>query len=201
MIKQIVKTTDPAMRNLMRLAHTFAGLLTLCCILGCQSRSAIQAEKRDIDDRQRQQAISMHRYHVYKVIDGDTFWVKNVHGQQIKVRLIGVDAPETRNAFHKRKHPLGKACKEYLADLIANRDITLAFDVDSLDRYGRTLAYAYLSNGIFVNENILRNGYGVMMTIPPNVQFVDAFREAQEKAREEEIGLWKIYRTEDEIDF
>jgi len=184
-------------RNIFAVIVLFTGYT----IQGCQSRSSLQAEKlsnaREIDRQPKSQNL----YHVYKVIDGDTFWVKDDNHQQIKIRLIGIDAPETRNAFYKKKHPLGKVGKEYLIKLIGGKEIRLDFDVDSLDRYGRTLAYAYSSTGLFINEELVRNGYAIIMTVPPNVQFVEEFYEAQKLARKERLGLWESNLSEDEIKF
>lgn len=128
---------------------------------------------------------------VYKVVDGDTFWVKNRHGNKVKIRLIGIDAPEDRNAFHKKKHPFGILSKRYLDSLILNKNIRLEYDVDSLDRYGRTLAYAYL-NDLFINENMIKNGYALLMTVPPNVRFAPQFVEGQNYARSNRLGLWNL---------
>lgn len=133
---------------------------------------------------------------VYKVVDGDTFWVKNGRGKNVKIRLIGIDAPEDRNAFHKKKHPFGKTSKHYLDSLILHKQIRLEYDVDSLDRYGRTLAYAYLDD-IFINASMIKNGYAVLMTIPPNVRYEPQFVEEQHYARTNRLGLWKLYDNPD----
>jgi len=126
---------------------------------------------------------------VYKVVDGDTFWVRNRQGNKVKIRLIGIDAPEDRNAFHKKKHPFGIVSKRYLDSLILDKNIRLEYDVDSLDRYGRTLAYAYLHD-VFINENMIKNGYALLMTVPPNVRYASQFVEGQNHARLNRLGLW-----------
>ncbi|MEN5085214.1 thermonuclease family protein [Sphingobacterium faecium] len=131
---------------------------------------------------------------VYKVIDGDTFWVKNKKGKNLKIRLIGIDAPEDRSAFKKKKHPFGKVSKGYLDSLIHDQEIRLEYDIDSLDRFGRTLAYAYLDD-TFINEALIKYGYAVLMTIPPNVRYVSQFIEGQNYARSNQLGLWKLYEN------
>jgi len=129
---------------------------------------------------------------VFKVVDGDTFWVKNGIGKNVKIRLIGIDAPEDRNAFHKKKHPFGITSKRYLDSLILHKEIRLEYDVDSLDRYGRTLAYAYL-NDTLINAEMIKNGYALLMTIPPNVCYESLFVEGQQYARSNRLGLWDLY--------
>lgn len=133
-------------------------------------------------------------YHVSEVVDGDTFWVQQQDGQTFKVRLIGIDAPETKNVFNKRKHPFGEISKKYLDDLLkTNPFVRLQFDIDSLDQYGRTLAYVYLgSTNIMLNELLIEEGYAILMTIPPNVMFEKRFTDAQEKAKANQAGIWNV---------
>lgn len=123
---------------------------------------------------------------VTKVIDGDTIRIST--GETI--RLIGIDAPESRNAFKKVKEPFGKKSKQYLTDLLLNKQIRLDYDVARRDRYGRTLAYVYLMDSTFVNEKLVREGYATVMTVPPNVKFAERFVKAQREARSSNRGLW-----------
>ncbi len=68
--------------------------------------------------------------------------------------------------------------------------ITIEFDAQQTDRYGRLLGYVYLSNGKMLNEEIVKAGYANIMTIPPNVQYQDRFLKAYREAREGKRGLW-----------
>ena len=130
-------------------------------------------------------------YPVSRIVDGDTFWVDNESEKGIKIRLTGVDAPETRNSRNKLKAAFGDESTRYLTDLIAGKMVRLEYDVDTLDQYGRTLAYVYLEDGTFVNATMVRHGYATVMTTPPNVRYADTFVELAEKARKIEMGLWK----------
>jgi len=129
-------------------------------------------------------------YRVTKVVDGDTFWVSNGSPRDVKVRLIGLDAPETRKSGHKDVGYYGEEAKEYLTELLLGEWVQLVSDVDSLDRFGRTLAYAYLEDGTFVNAELIKNGYAVILTIPPNVKHADFFQELQAEARRYKRGVW-----------
>ncbi|HEY8388608.1 MAG TPA: thermonuclease family protein [Parasegetibacter sp.] len=128
---------------------------------------------------------------VTKVIDGDTFWVENKDKQRYKVRLTGLDAPEITKSARKEIGPYGEKAKEYLTRMIDGKWIRMMRDVDSLDRYKRTLAYVYLEDGTFVNAELIRNGYAKVLTIPPNVKFADFFVKLQREAIERNRGLWK----------
>ncbi|MFZ2338815.1 MAG: thermonuclease family protein [Bacteroidales bacterium] len=129
-------------------------------------------------------------YPVSRIVDGDTFWVDDGSEKGMKVRLTGVDAPETRNSRNRVKAAFGDESTRYLIDLIAGKRVRLEYDIDTLDRYGRTLAYVYLEDGTFVNASVVRNGYATVMTTPPNVRYADTFVELAQKARKHNRGLW-----------
>jgi micrococcal nuclease len=128
---------------------------------------------------------------VTKVVDGDTFWVDDGSEKGEKIRLIGVDAPESKNVFKKKQGSYGKEAKEYLQNLLKGQRVKLEYDIDHTDQYGRTLAYVYLQDGTFVNAELVKNGYAMVMTVPPNVKFADEFVKLQQEARENNRGLWK----------
>lgn len=130
-------------------------------------------------------------YQVSKVVDGDTFWIINAKGENEKIRLIGVDAPESRKTGKKDIGFYGKESKAYLEQILTGRKVRLEYDVSKYDRYKRTLAYVYLENGTFLNAHLIKNGYASVMTIPPNVKYADLFVKLQKEAREKKRGLWK----------
>jgi micrococcal nuclease len=129
-------------------------------------------------------------YAVTKVVDGDTFWVDDGSVKGLKIRFIGIDAPESRNTGNKVKAYYGEECKTYLTNLIGGKKVRFEYDVGRLDRYGRTLAYVYLEDGTFVNAQLVINGYATVMTIAPNVKYAKVFTELAREAREKKKGLW-----------
>ena len=70
------------------------------------------------------------------------------------------------------------------------KEVRLEYDVQRRDRYRRLLAYVYLEDGTFVNAELLRQGYAQLLTIPPDVKYVDLFVRLQKEAREAGRGLW-----------
>ncbi|MFP3387780.1 thermonuclease family protein [Brevibacillus sp. SIMBA_040] len=124
---------------------------------------------------------------VKRVVDGDTFEVES--GE--KVRMIGMDTPETVKPNHPVE-PYGKEASHFTKELLSGQKVTLKFDVEPYDKYKRLLAYVYLSDGTFVNEKLVRDGYARIMTIPPNVAKADLFLEAEREAREQNRGLWGL---------
>ena len=132
-------------------------------------------------------------YKVSKITDGDTFYVTTSSSEKYKIRLIGIDAPETRNVGTKvRKEYFGAEAKIFVTQLLKNKKIKLTFDVQKTDRYGRVLAYVYLENGIFLNQYLVEKGYAVVSTFPPNVKFVEIFTKAEKLARNKKLGLWNM---------
>lgn len=167
-------------------------LFFLMLITSCQTQNVQQTEDFDKDFKTEMYNNSS-VFQLDKLIDGDTFWVLNHKKESVKIRLIGIDAPEVKNVFRKKKHPFGAESKRYLDSLlISNRYLKLTFDVDSLDQYGRTLSYAFLNDGTFLNKYLVKNGYATLMTVSPNVKYEKEFVAAQEYARENKLGFWRL---------
>ncbi|MBF0485962.1 MAG: thermonuclease family protein [Candidatus Omnitrophica bacterium] len=135
---------------------------------------------------------------VVHVYDGDT--VKLDNGEH--VRLLGIDAPEmhenpklmrdsARSGMDtKTILTMGREAYRYVKPLVDQKQVRLEFDVVRRDKYGRLLAYLYLTDGTFVNAEIIKNGYAYPMTIPPNVRHADEFKEYFKEARAANLGLW-----------
>lgn len=130
-------------------------------------------------------------YLVTRVSDGDTFFIDNNSIAGLKIRLIGINAPESANVYDRKEEPYGKEAKAFVQELLLNKKVRLEFDKDSLDKYKRTLAYAYLPDSTLVNELILKEGWATVSTFRPNVKYVDRFLAAQRSAISAKKGLWK----------
>ncbi|MFD2200810.1 thermonuclease family protein [Shivajiella indica] len=128
---------------------------------------------------------------ITKFVDGDTFWVKNIAGQEEKIRLIGIDAPEARKTGKKEIGHYGKEASANIERILLGKRVRLEFDVSRYDRYKRTLAYVFLEDGTFLNAYLVKNGYASVMTVPPNVKYAELFVSLQREARDNKRGLWK----------
>lgn len=130
---------------------------------------------------------------VKKVVDGDTIWVSGKNnGPDEKIRLIGIDAHETRNTTRKKAGFYGKEATAYLKKQVLGKRVRLEYDIRRYDQYRRTLAYIHLENGRFINADLVRNGYAVVMTVSPNVKYADKFILYQQQARNKKQGLWGV---------
>ena len=124
---------------------------------------------------------------VDRVVDGDTLIVAGGH----RIRLIGVDTPETKDP-RRPVQCFGQEASSFLTDLLPpGTGIRLVGDVEAQDVYDRTLAYAYrLPDGLFVNADLVRQGFARVLTIPPNVAHTDELVVLAREAREAGRGLW-----------
>ena len=172
-------------------------LLALCLLLPVSASAQTAATQSLTGDgtatglQNSVETIGQIWYDVSRVVDGDTFWVDDGSVKGMKVRLTGIDAPEPRNTGTRPKAFFGTESTIYLQQLLKDKKVRLEYDVARYDRYGRTLAYAYLEDGTFVNAHMVRNGYATVMTVPPNVKHQQTFTELAAKARRQNRGLWK----------
>ena len=197
--------TDPKDRNRMKRPLTQAErikrkrrvrliaviLLALILLLALVLFKKLYLEKPSTFDKDGK--ILEGPYLVSKVADGDTFYIKK-EGKTTKVRLIGVNAPESvaPPEYGKENTKEGKEAAEFLSKLIVSKNVYLEFDLDTYDQYGRLLAYVYLSDEVtMVQEILLSEGYAQVMTIQPNSKYADQFLKLQQKAQAEGKGFWK----------
>lgn len=144
-------------------------------------------------------AVDYNNVLVTRVVDGDTLQMET--GE--RVRLIGIDTPEMhessklhRDALRSQQDiatitAMGRQAYNFTKRLVEGKRVRLEFDIEKRDKYNRLLAYVYLQDGTFVNDEIIRQGYASIMTFPPNVKYVEVFRESYSEARENRRGLWK----------
>jgi len=119
-------------------------------------------------------------------VDGDTL---ELDGGE-KVRLIGVNTPESVHTTKPVEY-FGKEASAFAKRMAEGKLVRLSGDADPLssDRYGRTLAYVYLTDGSLLNLEILRQGYGFAYVEYPFSR-MEEFRAAEREAREQGRGLW-----------
>ena len=99
-----------------------------------------------------------------------------------EIRLIGIDAPE-------KGRPGADEARTFLTNLIKGKQLRLAGDKEDKDRYHRLLRYAYLGD-IFVNAEMIKQGYAVTLFIPPNDKYRTEFTALEQTAKEAKKGDW-----------
>ena len=125
---------------------------------------------------------------VQRVSDGDTF-VAVVGGRRERIRVIGVDTPESVDP-NRPDEPYGKEASDFAKHHLDGATVRLAGDAEPRDRYGRMLAYVWLRDGTFWNALLVAEGYAQQLTIPPNVAYAPLFRRLVAEARRHDRGLW-----------
>jgi micrococcal nuclease len=120
---------------------------------------------------------------VTRIVDGDT--VELDDGR--KIRYLLVDTPETTNGA---TDCYGQNAKQFNTDLVLNKTVSLSYDVECTDRYGRTLAYVTV-DGQEVNSLMIQRGYGCVLHIPPDGDSrYEEFKSLQLDAMRANRGLW-----------
>lgn len=129
---------------------------------------------------------------VIRIVDGDTIIIEG----NKKVRYIGIDTPETKDP-KKSIQCYGQEAAEKNRQLVEEKYVFLKKDVSEVDKYNRLLRYVWLtdpnnasSEGIFINDYLVRQGYAHAATFPPDVKYADTFLIAEKYARDNYLGLW-----------
>lgn len=130
-------------------------------------------------------------YKVRIVSDGDSIVL--LHGQ--RVRYIGIDAPEVQQD-HTGGEPYGDKALTLNRQLVLSKKVKLEFDKKRYDRYRRLLAYVFRSDGVFINREILLQGYAHYLAVQPNDRNGRILLQAQREAMSAGRGMWKHRRGE-----
>jgi micrococcal nuclease len=125
------------------------------------------------------------------VYDGDTVRIRLSDGQEEKVRLIGLDAPELDDK-RAQVHFMAEMAKRAAYLALGRRRVRLEYDWQLRDKYGRLLAFIWTDKAGLVNEALIREGFAAVMTaFPFRKDYQDRFRAAERSARAEGKGLWR----------
>lgn len=142
------------------------------------------------------------RAQVTRVIDGDTVqvaWLSGLALPSDRVRLIGVDTPESTTTVE----PFGKEASQYTTGQLLGRTVWLTKDVSDTDRYGRALRFVWTAEPplepteadvrqSMFNADLLWAGFAQLLTYPPDVRCAAAFQGLERAAREAGRGLWGL---------
>ena len=122
------------------------------------------------------------------VIDGDTI----ITTDKEHIRLIGIDTPEIDHETNLNQAGAIEA-KAFLFELLSQTEYAgVIFDEERKDQYGRTLGHLFLPDGTNIQSVILKQGWAVPLTYPPNVKFTDCYYHASSLAEKNLRGLWDL---------
>ena len=115
-----------------------------------------------------------------RVVDGDTIIVHDPDGNRLRVRLTGINAPESVAEDESRNTEEGREASKFMKELLADvKTVYLEYDEGRYDQYERTLAYVWIDTGttyIMINEVMLATGHAKPVYIKPNLRYADTFR-------------------------
>lgn len=175
----------PNFNKTIRMSGVIASFALLIGLASC-SDSLPQGGQSDL--------VEIARAEIAHVIDGDTVDI-DIHGHMERVRLIGVNTPETKHPT-KPIECFGPEASAYMTELLPKgTDVRIERDVEARDRYGRMLLYMYRdSDNLFINLDLIARGYGTPMSIEPNTFHRNDFVRAASQAEASNVGLWKACR-------
>ncbi|MGQ9547392.1 MAG: thermonuclease family protein [Roseiflexus sp.] len=198
---------DASIPHVRRAWQTIAGLVAVCCFLALTLVAAPGAEAQTTPPTTRQTDEQpspspdtlaapslpdrgLERATVTRVVDGDTIDVR-LNRRTVRVRLIGVDTPETVHPS-RPVECFGREASQFLKELLDGQTVLLESDPSqgNLDRYNRLLRFVWLPDGRLVNYAIIAQGYGFEYTYNLPYKYQEQFKAAQRAAREAQTGLW-----------
>lgn len=183
---------DPRRRFRRRPRRTWLVVALVACLVlvrwGCDRWQNVPQPARD-------PPLAEGTYDVSRVVDGDTLDVRqrstSPRGRvrEIRVRLLGIDCPETV----KPDHPVerwGPEAAEFTKKFVAGHAVQLRFDKRRLDKYDRYLAYVFVDDKM-LNEELVRAGLAVVSTFPGDSDsMARRLRAAENEAKEHARGQW-----------
>ena len=124
---------------------------------------------------------------VQNVIDGDT--VRLQDGEL--VRFVGINTPEIDHETGQSE-PFAEKARDVLRGLLGDKQprILLQLDNETHDRHGRLLAHVFTTDGKNIQTQMISQGLGMWIVVPPNLRYMDCYRSAEQTARRQKIGVW-----------
>lgn len=157
------------------------GILILISLTGCDKFGQVEAENN--------------LYEVVRVVDGDTV-ILNIDGNKTRVRLIGIDTPESVAKDKSRNVKEGKVASNYTKRLLENKRVRLEYDDEKHDVYDRQLGYLFLDDE-FINEKLLKEGMAKLYTKTTNQKYSERLKKAEQYAKDNKKGFWKDFYVND----
>lgn len=157
-----------------------------------EEEKAAEKEKEEAKEESVASKDGLIPVNLYRVTDGDTVNVLDDEGQTLKLRLLLIDTPETVHPS-KPVEPYGKEASARLTELLNNADqLYIEYDSgDKTDHYDRELVYLY-ADDVNVHEVLLKEGLARVGYIYEQQKYLSDFREAEQHAKDNQLGIWSI---------
>ncbi|MBE5902649.1 MAG: thermonuclease family protein [Pseudobutyrivibrio sp.] len=181
----------------------------ILCVASSEFINNQNVTEIDADNTVDNQESKLDAVKFIRTVDGDTIIVEDSNGEHKRVRMIGIDTPESVAQEEERNNEYGVMASDYTKELLTNAStLYLEYDVDADDQYDRILAYVWLEDvddtfnvenikNSMVNAIIVENGYGIAKKYEPTVAHDDILAELMAEAEENNIGLWQYQEFRD----
>ena len=181
----------------------------ILCVASSEFINNQNVTEIDADNTVDNQESKLDAVKFIRTVDGDTIIVEDSNGEHKRVRMIGIDTPESVAQEEERNNEYGVMASDYTKELLSNAGtLYLEYDVDADDQYDRILAYVWLDDvddtfnvenikNSMVNAIIVENGYGIAKKYEPTVAHDDILAELMAEAEENNIGLWQYQEFRD----
>lgn len=162
----------------------------------------VDAGNEESEEESADQQEHLREVTLVRVVDGDTLIV-DCDGDQVRVRLLEVDTPESVHVDSSRNNEYGTMASDFTKLYLKNKTtLYLSYDEENEDLYGRTLAYVWMSKDVnienredietyMLNAILIKEGMARVTVYAPNDHYQDIMEELQQKAQEDRVGLWK----------
>ena len=181
----------------------------ILCVASSEFINNQNVTEIDADNTVDNQESKLDAVKFIRTVDGDTIIVEDSNGEHKRVRMIGIDTPESVAQEEERNNEYGVMASDYTKELLSNAGtLYLEYDVDADDQYDRILAYVWLEDvddtfnvenikNSMVNAIIVENGYGIAKKYEPTVAHDDILAELMAEAEENNFGLWQYQEFRD----
>lgn len=148
-------------------------------------------QQQDLQEERAAQEL----YSVTRIADGDTFTIRK-NGEDLTLRLLGIDTPEKRSSFTEEEC-YGKEATKIITEILEGQDVRYELDKLSgeFDRYERTLAYVYTEDGTFINAELLKRGAAKMYEKNTTHELYEVLKSLEVSAQKAGVGLWSVCKV------
>ncbi|MFL8968624.1 hypothetical protein GUI37_04590 [Helcococcus kunzii] len=150
--------------------------------------SQIKSVIQTLDENKKKEN-NIKYYEIEKIVDGDTIRIYK-DGKVEKIRLLLVDTPESVHSQQYKNVKLGTSAYIFTRDFLQGHKVSLEYDEEKIDRYGRTLAYVYRDDGKSLNKALLQASLAKVVLYEPNDKYYNEYKAIERQVRPKGNGIW-----------
>lgn len=153
-----------------------------------KASSQIKSVKQTLDENKKKEN-NVKYYEIEKIVDGDTIRIYK-DGKVEKIRLLLVDTPESVHSQQYKNVKLGTSAYIFTRNFLQGHKVSLEYDEEKIDRYGRTLAYVYRDDGKSLNKALLQASLAKVVLYEPNDKYYNEYKAIERQVRAKGNGIW-----------